>query len=161
MGLASGSDAFKYSGDVPRNDPAWRVVIAPGPSRRTQAWVMAVMATALVAILAAALPPWLQAVLAVALAALSIHALRRHGYQEGPGSLRRLAVDLAGGVEIDHRDGSQARGTLLDGCFVAPWLVIVRWRPEGRRIARNLFIAPDAAGGDELRRLRILLRWRA
>jgi len=121
---------------------------------------MAVAVTALVATLLAALPPWLKAVLTLALAALSIRALRRHGCQEGPGSIRRLAVDLAGCLEIDYRDGSRDRGALLGRCFVAPWLVIVRWLPDGGRLSRTIFIAPDAVGADEFRRLRILLRWR-
>lgn len=153
-------DAFKYSGDALPNDPAWRVVIAPGCSRRTQAWVTAVAVTALVAILVTGMPTWVQGGLALALAALSIRALRRHGCQEGTGSIRSLAVDLAGCLEIGFRDGSQARGALLGRCFVAPWLVIVRWLPEGRRLSRTIFIAPDAVGADEFRRLRILLRWR-
>lgn len=153
-------DAFKYSGDSLPNDPAWRMVIATGCSPRTQSWVMVVAVTALVAILVAGMPPWAKGVLALALAALSIRALRRHGCQEGPGSILRLVVDLAGCLEIEYRDGSQARGTLLDGCFAAPWLVIVRWLPDGGRLSRTIFIAADAVDADEFRRLRILLRWR-
>ena len=160
MEMKAGWDAFKYSGHVVANDPAWRVVIAPGCSRRTQSWIMGVAVTALVAILATPLSPWLKAVLAVALVALAIRALRLHGCQEGRGSIRCLVVDLASGLEIDYRDGSRDRGALLDGCFVAPWLVILRWLPVGRRLSRTIFIAPDAVGADEFRRLRVLLRWR-
>ena len=160
MEMKAGWDSFKYSGDALANDPAWRVVIAPGCSRRTRSWIMGVAVTALVAILATPLSPWLKAVLAVALVALAIRALRLHGCQEGRGSIHCLVVDLAGRIEIERADGSRDRGGLLDGCFVAPWFVIVRWLPEGRRFSRTLFIAPDAVGADEFRRLRILLRWR-
>ena len=153
-------DSSKYSGEGRRNDPAWRVVIAPGPSRRAGAWITAVAAAALVAILAADLPEPAKAALACALGAAAVRAARRHAGQEGAGAIRRLTVDLAGRVEVEHADGRLATGALAAGSFVAPWLTVVRWVPEGARLSRAITIVPDAVEAGAFRRLRILLRWR-
>ena len=130
-------DAFKYSGDAPGNDPAWRVVIAPGHSRRAQSWVMAVSTAALVALLVATLPPLAKAAASLALAAAALRALRRDACQEGPGAVRCLAVDLAGRLESStptvrapgagsstapssRRGSSSSAGCPTAGAFPAP-----------------------------------------
>jgi hypothetical protein len=151
-------DSFKYSGAGPADDPAWRVDIAPGRSRRAQAWVMAVAAAALAATLAADLSGPAKLAVAGALGMAALHAARRHG--GGAGAVRRLAVDLAGRVEVERADGRLARGRLAQGAFVAPWLTVVRWVPEGARFPRVVTIVPDAVEAGAFRRLRILLRWR-
>jgi toxin CptA len=121
---------------------------------------MVAAATALVALLVATLPPLVKAAATLALGAAALRTLRRDACREGPDAVRCLVVDLAGSVEIEHADGSRNRGKLLNGSFVAPWLVIVRWLPEGGRFSRTVVIAPDSVGADAYRRLRVLLRWR-
>jgi toxin CptA len=160
MEMAARTDGFKYSGHAPANDPAWRVVISMGRSRRAEAWVVAVFTAGIVAVLFASLAPEFQALAAVALAAGALHALRRHGRQEGRGNIRGFVVDLAGNIEVDRADGSRTGGRILDGSFVAPWFVVVRWLPEVARFPRTILVIPDAVDADEFRRLRILLRWR-
>lgn len=140
--------------------PAWRVDIAPGPSRLIEAWITGVAAAALAAILAAAVSPAAKAVLTCALAIAAIRAARRHAWREVPDAPRRLIVDLSGRIEIEGVDGRRLAGRVEDGSFVAPWLTLVRWRPEGARFARAALIAPDAVDAESFRRLRILLRWR-
>jgi hypothetical protein len=153
-------DSFQYSGEGPGNDPAWRVVIRLGPSRRAGAWITAVAAAALAAILAAGLPGPAKAALACALGAATVRAIRLHAGQEGAGAIRRVTVDLAGRVVAEHADGRLATGRLAEGSFVAPWLTVVRWVPEGARFSRAITIVPDAVEAGAFRRLRILLRWR-
>jgi hypothetical protein len=152
--------AFKYSGEGPANTHAWRVVIAPGGSRRLEAWITGVAAAALAATLAAAVPPVAKAAIAGALACAAVRAARRHAWQEGPGAVGRFCVDLSGRMQVEGADGRVATGRLLDGSFVAPWLVVVSWRPDGARMARAIVVAPDAVGEQDFRRLRVLLRWR-
>ncbi len=158
--MAAVRDSFKYSGEPRGNDPAWRVDIALGPSPRTGAWVTALAAAALVATLEAQLPWAAKAAIAVALGVAAVRSVRREAWREGAGAVRRLAVDLAGRVEVEHADGRPDRGRLADGSFVAPWLTVVRWVPEGARFSRAIAIVPDAVEGSEFRRLRILLKWR-
>jgi len=153
-------DSFQYSGEGPGNDPAWRVVIRLGPSRRAGAWITAVAAAALVATLAADLPGPAKAALACALGAAAVRAARLHAGKEGAGAVRRFTVDLAGRVEAEHADGRLATGALAEGSFVAPWLTVVRWVPAGARLSRSITVVPDAVEAGAFRRLRILLRWR-
>jgi hypothetical protein len=62
--------------------------------------------------------------------------------------------------EIQVREGDRwTEGTVRDGSFVMPWLTIVRWRPEGARRDRALLLLPGMAPPDELRKIRIFLRW--
>ena len=158
--MAANRQSSKYSGAEGAIDPAWRVVIEPGPSARLAAWVTAACAAALVATLAADLPAPVQAVVAAGVIAAAIRAARRQAWQEGKGAVRRFAVDLSGRVEAELADGRRVDGRLAGESFVAPWLAIVRWRPDGARFPRTLAIAPDAVDGADFRRLRILLRWR-
>ncbi len=158
--MASVQDRFKYSGEASGNDPAWRVVIDLGPSRRAVAWAWAAAAAALAATLAAQVPWQARAVLAMALAVAMVRALRRHGARESPGSIRRFVVDLAGRVEARRADGVTATGRLAPDAFVAPWLTVLRWVPDGARLSRAIVVFPDAVDTSAFRRLRILLRWR-
>jgi len=158
--MAAADAAFKYSDAAPRNDPAWRVVIAPGPSRRVAAWVLAVTAVALVALLRAEAPVAAKAAGVPILVAAAVRTLRRQAWQEGPGATRRCGVDLAGHVEWEGSDGTVQRGRLVPGSFVAPWLVVIHWRPAGAWWTRTQLVAPDAVPPGDFRRLRILLRWR-
>ncbi len=158
--MAATGDSFKYSGARWDSDPAWRMVIAIGPSRQVQRWILAAGTVALASTLAAPIPAPAQAVVVLALAVAAIRDARRLAWREGPGAVVRLAVDLPGRVEVELADGRRLAGRLADASFVAPWLTIVRWRPEGARFDRTVLVAPDAVEAGEFRRLRILLRWR-
>jgi len=50
-------------------------------------------------------------------------------------------------------------GRIVAGSFVAPWLTIVRWRPQGARFTRTLPVLPDAIDAATFRALRVILRW--
>jgi len=125
-----------------------RVVVALTRSRLAEGFV-AVAALATLALVAAI--PLAHAAKLAAVGWIGVHALV---------ALRRLRtrssveLDSSGAVRIDGREG-QLRG----GAFVAPWLTVLRWRPEGAWKDRSLLVAPDMLGADEFRRLRVLLRW--
>jgi toxin CptA len=160
MEMAAKGNRFKYSGEAMASDPAWRVVIAIGPSRLAFAWAVLVGTLGVAACVGLPEDTMAKVALAGAVVAASVLAARRHGWQAGAGGIRRLVVDLSGHVEIDRADGSRAAGLVLDGSFVLPWLTVVRWRPCGARWSRSVLIAPDAVAADDFRRLRVLLRWR-
>jgi hypothetical protein len=73
--------------------------------------------------------------------------------------VRALRLDGARAIEVTHASGARRTGTVRDGSFVAPWLTLVRWRPDGAWRDRTVVVLPGMAGSDELRRLRVLLRW--
>ena len=71
---------------------------------------------------------------------------------------RTMALDEEGRVEVWDGEGRRA-GRLRPGSFVAPWLVIVRWRPDGSRLDRTVVLWPGRAPREALRRIRVILRW--
>jgi toxin CptA len=74
-------------------------------------------------------------------------------------ALRSLRLDGSRGLRVEWKRGLEMSGTVRDGCFVAPWLTIVRWRPEGARLDRTLLVLPDMVAAEDFRKLRVLLRW--
>jgi len=64
------------------------------------------------------------------------------------------------GEEIAVREGIHwRRGRLRNGSFVAPWLTIVRWRPERALFDRTILVLPDMLDTESYRRLRVVLKW--
>jgi len=157
--MAARVEAIKYSGGAAASDPAWRVVIAPGPSRRVEAWVFAVGLASLVALLAATLPPGAQAMGVLLLGVAGVRAVRLRAWHEGRGAVRRFDIDLSGRIDVAFATGTTCSGRVVPGSFVAPWLVVLYWKPDGARLARSIVLLPDMAGEQDLRRLRVLLRW--
>lgn len=99
--------------------------------------------------------PFPDAVRALAFAWVIAMAWRAHGGLTG---VRALRLDCNRTVAVLDRIGWRT-GELRDGSFVAPWLTIIRWRPDGARLDRTLVILPDMIQGTAMRKIRVVLRW--
>jgi hypothetical protein len=99
--------------------------------------------------------PFPDAVRALAFAWVIATAWRAH---QGLTGVRALRLDFHGAIAVRDRFGWRA-GELRDGSFVAPWLTIVRWRPDGARLDRTLVILPDMIQVASARQIRVLLKW--
>jgi toxin CptA len=147
---AAGED-IKYS-EAP-------VEVALRPSRTGVAAIAAMaLATAVVAFFAGG------AVAARVLAAtwaacLALEAIHRVALHRGARGVTRLSVHRSGDIDVVNRAGIWRSGRVSYGCFVAPWLTVVRWRPHGARFDRAVVVLPDMIRDDDFRRLRVLLRW--
>ena len=122
------------------------------PSRRLGLLLAGMTGLALVALWAAALPVWLQAALSallVAAAALSVRRAR---------PALRLRQRADGGLQAQAGAGEWRDVVVLDDSFVSPALIVLRYRMEGKR-PRALSLLPDSADAEDLRRLRVSLRW--
>jgi hypothetical protein len=157
--MEAGGEAFKYSDGAAGSDPAWRVDITLGPSRQAGAWIAAVGLLGSASALASDAPLALRVGACVLLAGAAVHAARTHAWRRGRGAVRGFTVSLDGRIEASRADGRWIAGRIVPGSFVAPWLVVVRWVPDGAWLARTIPVFPDMAGGEERRRLRVLLRW--
>lgn len=73
-------------------------------------------------------------------------------------AVRALELDAKGGVRCQDGLGSWQEAAILSGSYASRWLVVLLLGMAGRR--RSLVLLPDAAAPDELRRLRVWLRWR-
>jgi hypothetical protein len=103
--------------------------------------------------------PSMRILAATAIACAALDVLRVGILARGPRGVRRLRLRLTGEIDIECGDGSWASGEIRAGSFVAPWLTIVRWRPEGARRDRTVAVLPDMANEETRRRLRVMLRW--
>lgn len=71
----------------------------------------------------------------------------------------RLRACIDGSVRLERRDGGVVDGRIRAGSFVAPWLVVLRYRPDGARLDRTVVLLPGMASPEALRKIRVLLRW--
>lgn len=72
--------------------------------------------------------------------------------------VRALAVEVEGRVQVRDARGDWLVGRLRPGGFVSPWLVVVRWRPDGARWDRTVPLWPGRVDREHLRILRVILR---
>jgi hypothetical protein len=124
------------------------VLATPGP-----AWVRCAY------VLATPWPAWLRCASVLAIAALCGEALQRVAWLKAPRAARSISLQRDGRIEVESPSGAVRAGRLRARSFVAPWLVIVRWRPDGARRDATILVLPDMAPAEERRRLRVLLRW--
>ena len=78
--------------------------------------------------------------------------------QLGAQALRALEFDAMGEARLQDGRGLWHPARLRPGSYVSRWLIVLMFEASGRR--RALVLLEDAAGRDELRRLRVWLRWR-
>ena len=73
-------------------------------------------------------------------------------------ALPRLRLGADGGLGIRARDGDWQSAQVLAGSFVSPALCVMRLEQAERRHP-YLVLLPDSGEPDDLRRLRVSLRW--
>ncbi len=86
-------------------------------------------------------------------------AIHRVALRRGRHGVCAIRLMRSGEIEARTANGEWRCGAVRDGSFVAPWLTIVRWRPDGARWDRTILILPDMLGDEGFRALRVLLRW--
>ena len=91
-------------------------------------------------------------------ACAAIEAVHSRALLRGRRAIRAFRV-RGNSIEVQDGLGRWREGAIRAGSFVAPWLTIVRWRPRGARVDRTIPILPGMACEEDLRRLRVVLRW--
>lgn len=99
--------------------------------------------------------PFPDEIRALAFAWVVAMAWHAHGRVAG---VRALRIDCTRSIAVRDRIGWRT-GELRDGSFVAPWLTVIRWRPDGGRFDRTLVILPDMIQVAAMRQIRVILRW--
>ena len=121
------------------------------PSRRLRLFLLGGAALALVALLLAEVPAGIALVLGIAVG-LGVW----HEYRTVSGARLRIAAD--GRLQCRDEAGEWRDIEVLDDSFVSPALIVMRYRMAGGRV-RVLALLADSAQADDLRRLRVSLRW--
>lgn len=122
------------------------------PSRRLGLLLLGMMALGLVALLLADVPVVTACVLGIAAIGLAAWGWRRRV----PMASLRIAPD--GRIQCRHETPEWQDVEVLDDSFVSPVLVVLRYRTDDRRV-RSMTLLSDSANADDLRRLRVSLRW--
>lgn len=79
--------------------------------------------------------------------------------QLGNGAARALDLGAQGDARWQDGSGQWREAEILPSSYASGWLIVVNLRGSGKR-HRSLVLLPDAAAAEELRRLRVWLRWR-
>ncbi len=122
------------------------------PSRRLGLLLAGMLLLALAAVALAALPGGLQLALGMMVAGLGAWAWRR----ARPGGRLRIAAD--GRLQCLDDAAEWRDAEILGDSFVSSALIVLRYRTAGGQV-RALTLLPDSAAADDLRRLRVSLRW--
>ena len=112
---------------------------------------------ALVALGFAGLEPWLAVALGLAVLASFARSLLRSCLLRDAGSVVRIAWH-DGQWQLVTGAGNLVPVSLDPSVVVLSWLVIVHFRDANRR-RYTVVLLPDSTSPDELRRLRVLLKW--
>jgi toxin CptA len=122
------------------------------PSRLLGLLLAGMALLAWLAITLAALPASVQWVLAAGIGILSGWAWLRAS------RLPRLRIAADGALQVLDDTDAWCTVEVLGDSFASTVLIVLRYRLE-RQGARSLTLLPDSAPADDLRRLRVALRW--
>jgi len=122
------------------------------PSRRLGLLLAGTLLLALAAVYRAALPGSLQLALGMAAVGLGVWGWRR----AAPRASLRIAAD--GRLQCLDDRGAWCDAEVLGDSFVSTALIVLRYRMDDGPV-RTLTLLPDSACADDLRRIRVSLRW--
>lgn len=135
------------------------MLVALAPSR-VGGWLLALMViSTLAVILATPGLAWARILVATWVICAGLEALHSKLLHRGARGVRTILLKREREIQLLTDDGRWVRGAVRDGCFVAPWLTVVRWRAPTHRRDRALLLLPDMLPREDFRRLRVLLRW--
>ncbi|MBT3027387.1 MAG: hypothetical protein B6D72_05760 [gamma proteobacterium symbiont of Ctena orbiculata] len=134
------------------------VTLQPKPSRKLHAWLVAIHLLALLVILLAPMLPWHRAMLLLILTLQSYLSYRQT--RKGSGSrilLARIRPD--GRSRITMGDGRKLVARIRQDTLVTPWLILLRFDLDRGWRQPALLLIPGSLSEDEMRQLRVLLRF--
>jgi toxin CptA len=103
---------------------------------------------------------WMPALATAALATSLVFHIRRDALQLSGHSVIELILKDGDRCEFILRNGEALAGNIEGSTFVAPLLMVINLRPEGRGRRRSAILLPDSAPAEDLRRIRVWLRHR-
>jgi toxin CptA len=121
------------------------------PSRRLGLLLRGMAAPALLAVGLTALPVPVRLTLGAIVIGLAV----RGGRRSRPGARLRVAAD--GRLQCLDDATEWRDAAVLGDSFVSTGLIVLRYRMAGK--VRTLTLLPDSAEAEDLRRLRVSLRW--
>jgi hypothetical protein len=159
------TNEFIVTGGAVQRNQAIDIMLRPS---RQLAVLLVIAHLAAVAVVWSMEPPlWIHISLKLAIAASLGWALLKNGwfgFARAPVALRIEPAGKSGeadAIEVQLRNGKTARGCVVDGSFVAPYLTVVRYRAAGAHrfsIDKSVLILPDSLDRELFRMLRVRLK---
>ncbi|MBT9590393.1 MAG: hypothetical protein IV089_05730 [Thiobacillus sp.] len=126
--------------------------IVPNPSRLLGLLLLSMAALSMAAIYRADIPSVIQMLMGLVVIGLSIGGGRRACFAEA------LRITADGMLQCRDGAGEWREVEVLGDSLVSPALIVLRYRFETQRV-RTQVLLPDSANAEDLRRLRVSLRW--
>ena len=82
---------------------------------------------------------------------------RQLGWLGKPAAIRRVTWQGDGTWLVEMGSGEVVEGKLLPTSYSHPWLVVLNFRIEGKRVARSVVLLRDSLDESSFRRLRVRL----
>jgi toxin CptA len=123
------------------------------PSRLLRLLLLGMAMLALLSVSLAALPVSVQLALVAVVAGLSGWGWRKAS------QLARLRIAADGRLQGLGEADEWCDADVLGDSFVSVGLIVLRYRLDGQPLCKKLTLLPDSACVDDLRRLRVSLRW--
>lgn len=144
---------------LPGNKYSEAVAAHVAPSLRAAALLAALGGASLALMTLIPMGVWMRMALGSAILLSTLDAIRVAALRLGPRGVRAFRLERSGSLRVRDAAGREREGRVREGSFVAPWLTLVRWRPEGARRDRTFLLLPGMLDDEAFRRLRVLLRW--
>lgn len=102
---------------------------------------------------------WVPALVASGIAASLIVHMRRDALILSGNSVTDIVLKDAARCELALRNGNMQSGSVQGSTFVSPLLIVINFNPEPRGPGRAVILMPDSAPAEDLRRVRVWLRY--
>jgi len=138
------------------------------PSRQLALLLLIAHVAAVAVVWSLELPLSVHIILKLAIAVSLGWALLQNGWFGYARAAVALRIEPAGksgeadAIEVRLRNGKTARGQVVEGSFVAPYLTVVRYRVTGARrfsLDKTVLILTDSIDRELFRMLRVRLKW--
>ena len=127
------------------------LLLEPGPSHSLRAWLVVIHVVAILLLPSLSLPAGAGLILLLLILFSLWHTIRRHSDSVSAvlwSEARSCRLSLASGQDIEAR--------LMPQVFILPWLVIMRFKSDRKRL-HQLVLLPDMLEPEVFRRLRVRL----
>lgn len=113
----------------------------------------------IIAVLVLPVSWWFRAVACALVLMSAVGQIHRRALRKGGHACIGLRLMRDGSCQLRLASGRSISGQLCRGWFVSPQLIVMRISCAGERLSRGFSLLPDSADSDDLRRLRIFLRF--
>jgi len=127
------------------------LLLEPGPSCSLRAWLVVIHVVAILLLPVLSLPAGAGLIILLLILFSLWHAIRLH-----PGSVSAVLWSETRSCRLSLASGQDIEARLLPQVFILPWLVIMRFRSDRKRL-HQLVLLPDMLEPEIFRRLRVCL----